>query len=201
MGEARLGECGEVRGDVQKLVERSARLLGRARQTHRLVHPVSKVKSTSFDVHNVSIKWFEDGVTNVAHNCVDRHLPKRANQTAIIWEGDDPSKSKHITYAELGRHVELFANVLKAQGVKKGDRVTIYLPMIPEAAYAMLACAHWRDPFGGVRRLLARGAGGPDHRRQIRDRHHRRRRLSGRPEGAAQSQRRCGTGKGGASRP
>src|SRR5580698_7748693 len=103
--------------------------------------PFTKVKNTSFDAKNVSIKWFEDGVTNVAHNCIDRHLPKRAKQTAIIWEGDDPSKSKHITYAELARHVGLFSNVLKAQGVKKGDRVTIYLPMIPEAAYAMLACA------------------------------------------------------------
>ncbi|HLX98735.1 MAG TPA: acetate--CoA ligase [Roseiarcus sp.] len=103
--------------------------------------PFTKVKDTSFDARNVSIKWFEDGVTNVAHNCIDRHLPKRANQTAIIWEGDDPSKSKHITYAELARRVGLFANVLKAHGVKKGDRVTIYLPMIPEAAYAMLACA------------------------------------------------------------
>ncbi len=103
--------------------------------------PFSKVKNTSFDPHNVSIKWFEDGVTNVAHNCIDRHLPKRASQTAIIWEGDDPSKSEHITYAELARRVGLFANVLKGQGVKKGDRVTIYLPMIPEAAYAMLACA------------------------------------------------------------
>src|SRR5690242_351151 len=103
--------------------------------------PFTKVKNTSFDPHKVSIKWFEDGVTNVAHNCIDRHLPKRANQTAIIWEADDPSKSKHITYAELARRVGLFANVLKAHGVKKGDRVTIYLPMIPEAAYAMLACA------------------------------------------------------------
>ena len=103
--------------------------------------PFSKVKNTSFDVDNVSIKWFEDGVTNVAHNCIDRHLPKRANQTAIIWEGDDPSKSAHITYAELARRVGLFANVLKNHGVKKGDRVTIYLPMIPETAYAMLACA------------------------------------------------------------
>jgi acetyl-CoA synthetase len=103
--------------------------------------PFAKVKNTSFDPHNVSIKWFEDGVTNVAHNCIDRHLPKRANQTAIIWEGDDPSKSKHITYAELARRVGLFANVLKSRSVKKGDRVTIYLPMIPEAAYAMLACA------------------------------------------------------------
>ncbi len=103
--------------------------------------PYAKVKNTSFDAHNVSIKWFEDGITNVAHNCIDRHLPKRANQTAILWEGDDPSKSKAITYAELARRVGLFANVLKHRGVKKGDRVTIYLPMIPEAAYAMLACA------------------------------------------------------------
>ena len=103
--------------------------------------PYARVKNTSFDAHNVSIKWFEDGVTNVAHNCIDRHLPKRASQTAIIWEGDDPSKSKHITYAELADRVGRFANVLKGRGVKKGDRVTIYLPMIPEAAYAMLACA------------------------------------------------------------
>ena len=103
--------------------------------------PYAKVKNTSFDPRNVSIRWFEDGVTNVAHNCVDRHLPKRANQTAIIWEGDDPSISKLITYAELADEVGRFANVLKAHGVKKGDRVTIYLPMIPEAAYAMLACA------------------------------------------------------------
>ena len=103
--------------------------------------PFSKVKNVSFDSHNVSIKWFEDGITNVAVNCIDRHLPKRAHQTAIIWEGDDPSKSKHITYTELAEQVGRFANVLKANGVKKGDRVTIYLPMIPEAAYAMLACA------------------------------------------------------------
>src|SRR5215469_14921400 len=81
--------------------------------------PFTKVKNTSFDPHNVSIKWFEDGVTNVAHNCIDRHLPRRASQTAIIWEGDDPSKSKHITYAELAAEVGRFANVLKARGVKK----------------------------------------------------------------------------------
>jgi acetyl-CoA synthetase len=105
------------------------------------IEPFSKVKNVSFDAHNVSIKWFEDGVTNVAVNCVDRHLAKRAQQTAIIWEGDDPTKSRHITYAQLAQEVGRFANVLKAQGVKKGDRVTIYLPMIPEAAYAMLACA------------------------------------------------------------
>jgi acetyl-CoA synthetase len=103
--------------------------------------PFTIVKNTSYDPSNVSIKWFEDGVTNVAYNCIDRHLAKRANQTAIIWEGDDPSRSLHITYAELFDRVCRFANVLKAHGVKKGDRVTMYLPMIPEAAYAMLACA------------------------------------------------------------
>ena len=105
------------------------------------IKPFTKVKNTSFDPHNVSIKWFEDGTTNVAMNCVDRHLAKRANQTAIIWEGDNPDESKHITYAQLAEEVGKFANVLKAHGVQKGDTVTIYLPMIPEAAYAMLACA------------------------------------------------------------
>jgi len=100
----------------------------------------TRIKNTSF-TGNVDIKWFEDGTLNVAANCIDRHLPKRAKQTAIIWEGDDPKDSRHITYQELHREVCRFANVLKAHNVKRGDRVTIYLPMIPEAAYAMLACA------------------------------------------------------------
>ena len=114
-----------------------------AEQAQRIdwITPFSKVKRTSFDTHNVSIRWFEDGTTNVAMNCIDRHLPERANKIAIIWEGDDPSVSRHITYAELHEEVCRFANVLKRHGVKKGDRVTIYLPMIPEAAFAMLACA------------------------------------------------------------
>ena len=141
MGEARLGERGQVRGDVQALARRPDGFWAEHGKRIDWFTPFTKVKNTSFDAHNVSIKWFEDGVTNVAHNCIDRHLPKRANQTAIIWEGDDPSKSKHITYAELASRVGRFANVLKGHGVKKGDRVTIYLPMIPEAAYAMLACA------------------------------------------------------------
>ena len=89
----------------------------------------------------VRIRWFHDGVLNVSANCIDRHLAKRGDQTAIIWEGDDPSRSKHITYRELHAEVCRMANALKELGVKKGDRVTIYLPMIPEAAYAMLACA------------------------------------------------------------
>ncbi|MFI5012208.1 MAG: acetate--CoA ligase [Hyphomicrobiales bacterium] len=103
--------------------------------------PFTKVKNTSFDPHHVSIKWFEDGVTNVAHNCIDRHLAKRGDQVAIIFEGDDPKEDAKITYRQLHEQVCRFANVLKAHGIKKGDRVTIYLPMIPEAAYAMLACA------------------------------------------------------------
>ena len=131
------------------------------------IKPYTKVKNASFDLHNVSIKWFEDGLTNVAVNCVDRHLPKRANQTAIIWEGDDPSKSKRITYAELAENVARFANVLKSHGVKKGDRVTIYLPMIPEAAYAMLACAR----IGAIHSIVF-GGFSPDA-------------LAGRIEGAA----------------
>jgi acetyl-CoA synthetase len=105
------------------------------------IKPFTKVKNSSYAPGAVSIKWFEDGITNVALNCVDRHLAKRGDQVAIIWEGDDPNESRHITYKELHAEVCRFANVLKAQGVKKGDRVTIYLPMIPEAAYAMLACA------------------------------------------------------------
>ncbi len=103
--------------------------------------PYTKVKNVSYKPGKVSIKWYEDGTTNVAHNCVDRHLATRSKQTAIIWEGDNPSESKKITYGELYTEVCRFANVLKANGVKRGDRVTIYLPMIPEAAYAMLACA------------------------------------------------------------
>jgi acetyl-CoA synthetase len=103
--------------------------------------PFTKVKNTSFDTHRVSIKWFEDGTTNVAHNCIDRHLARRGDQVAIIWEGDDPKNDRKITYRELHAEVCRFANVLKARGVRRGDRVTIYLPMIPEAACAMLACA------------------------------------------------------------
>src|SRR6516164_4428235 len=101
----------------------------------------AKIKNSSFGPGNVSIKWFEDGVLNAAYNCVDRHLPARARQTAIIWEGDDPATSKHITYQQLHDEVCRFANILRNRDVNKGDRVTIYLPMIPEAAYAMLACA------------------------------------------------------------
>ena len=105
------------------------------------IKPFTRVENCSFAPGNISIKWFEDGVLNVAWNCVDRHLEKRGDQTAIIWEGDDPSTDRTITYRRLHAEVCKFANVLRARGVKKGDRVTIYLPMIPEAAYVMLACA------------------------------------------------------------
>ena len=105
------------------------------------IKPFTKVKNTSYDPHNVSIKWFEDGTTNVSMNCIDRHLAKRGDQVAIIWEGDNPDESEHITYKQLHERVSKLANVFKAHGVGKGDTVTIYLPMIPEAAYAMLACA------------------------------------------------------------
>ena len=105
------------------------------------IKPYSKVKNTHYSKDDVSVKWYEDGALNVSVNCIDRHLAKRGDQTAIIWEGDDPNQDAHISYKQLHEEVCTFANVLKAQGVKKGDRVTIYMPMIPEAAYAMLACA------------------------------------------------------------
>lgn len=105
------------------------------------IEPFTIVKNTSFAYDNVSIKWFEDGVLNVCANCVDRHLETRGDQTAIIWEGDDPTVSEHITYNQLHEHVSRLANGYKSLGVGKGDRVILYMPMIPEAAYAMLACA------------------------------------------------------------
>ena len=104
------------------------------------IKPYSKVKNTSFDYPDVSIKWFEDGTLNVCANCVDRHLEKRGDQVAIIWEGDDPNDDAKITYKELHGHVSRLANAMKSHGVKKGDRVTLYMPMVVEAAYAMLAC-------------------------------------------------------------
>ncbi|MBU6508436.1 MAG: acetate--CoA ligase [Alphaproteobacteria bacterium] len=104
------------------------------------IKPFTKAKNTSFD-GNVSIKWYEDGTLNAAYNCIDRHLKLRADQTAILWEGDDPNESRHVSYSELHESVCKLGNVLKGLGVKKGDRVTIYMPMIPETAFAMLACA------------------------------------------------------------
>ncbi len=105
------------------------------------IKPYTIVKNATYEYPDVSIKWYEDGVLNVAANCIDRHLATRGDQTAIIWEGDEPDIDKSITYFELHGHVCRLANAMKHNGVKKGDRVTIYMPMIPEAAYAMLACA------------------------------------------------------------
>ncbi|MCF6273282.1 MAG: acetate--CoA ligase [Rhodobacteraceae bacterium] len=105
------------------------------------ITPYTKVKNTTFEYPDVSIKWYEDGELNVCANCVDRHLESRGDQVAIIWEGDEPDQSKSITYKELHERVSKFGNVLKELGVNKGDRVVLYMPMIPEAAYAMLACA------------------------------------------------------------
>ena len=105
------------------------------------IKPYSKVKNTRYGKDDVSIKWYEDGTLNACVNCVDRHLATRGDQTAIIWEGDEPDQDARISYTQLHEEVCRFANVLKSRGVKKGDRVTIYMPMIPEATYAMLACA------------------------------------------------------------
>jgi len=105
------------------------------------IKPFTKVKDVSFDASDLHIRWFHDGTLNVSVNCVDRHLATRGDQTAILWEGDSPNEDKKVTYRALSEQVNRLANVLKKRGVKKGDRVTIYLPMIPEATYAMLACA------------------------------------------------------------
>jgi acetyl-CoA synthetase len=113
-----------------------------AEQARRIawMKPPTKIKNASFS-GNVSIKWFEDGTLNASTSCLDRHLATHGDRTAIIWEGDDPATSKHVTYRELHEQVCRMANAMKGLGVKPGDRVTIYLPMVPEAAVAMLACA------------------------------------------------------------
>ena len=126
----------------EKSIDKPNKFWGKEGKRLDWIKPYKRVKNTSFEYPNVSIKWFEDGTLNVAANCTDRHLKKRGKKIAIIWEPDDPNaEARYITYRELHESVCRFANVLKDQGVKKGDRVTIYMPMIPEAAYAMLACA------------------------------------------------------------
>ena len=118
------------------------------------IKPYTKVKNTTYTYPDVSIKWFEDGVMNVSANCIDRHLATRGTQTAIIWEADSPDdEAQHISYQQLHSHVCKFANVLKGMGVGKGDRVVIYLPMIPQASYAMLACAR----IGAVHSIVFAG--------------------------------------------
>jgi len=127
--------------DYARSIEDPAGFWGEVGKRLNWIKPYREVRDVSFDLHNFRIRWYGDGELNVSANCLDRHLPKRAEQTAILWEGDDPKESRRVTYRELHRDVCRFANALKRLGVAKGDRVTIYLPMIPEAAVAMLACA------------------------------------------------------------
>lgn len=131
--------------DYQRLYQESVKdpsgFWGRIGRRIDWIQPYTKVKDTSYDEHDFRIRWYYDGKLNVAANCLDRHLAKRGDKTAIIWEADDPRLSERITYRQLYERVCQCANALKSLGVKKGDRVTIYMPMVPEAAVAMLACA------------------------------------------------------------
>jgi acetyl-CoA synthetase len=131
--------------DYAEMRDRAAKdpaaFFGEAAGRLEWMRPFSEVRDVSFDVADFRIRWFADGILNASVNCIDRHLARRGDQTAIIWEADEPGKSRNITYRQMHAAVGQMANVLKAHGVKKGDRVTIYLPMIPEAAFAMLACA------------------------------------------------------------
>ena len=129
-----------------------------AKEAKRLdwIKPYTRVKDTSFAYPDVSIKWFEDGTLNVSANCIDRHLKKRGKQVAIIWEPDDPSaEARHITYRDLSRDVNVFANVLKAQRVKRGDRATISADDPRGGFRHARPRAHRCHPLGGVRRVLA----------------------------------------------
>src|ERR1035437_6999896 len=114
---------------------------GRLAQRLTWTRAPTQIKDVSFDAADFRIRWYADGVLNASVNCLDRHLPQKADDIAFIWEGDDPNDSRKVTYAEAHAETCRMANVMKAHGVRKGDRVTLYLPMIPEAAYAMLACA------------------------------------------------------------
>ena len=157
------------------------------------ITPPTRIKNTSFAYPDVSIKWFEDGVLNVSANCIDRHLATRAEQTAILWQSDDPDVSEKISYRQLHEEVCRFANVLLELGVSKGDRVVLYLPMIPQAAYAMLACAR----IGAVHSIVFAGFSAEALRSRIVDSgakllDHRRRGPARRPPHRAQDQRRQG---------
>ncbi len=125
----------------QESVQNSDKFWGEQGKILDWIKPYKMVKNTSFAPGHISIRWFEDGTLNLAANCLDRHLAERGDQTAIIWEGDNPNESKTVTYKQLHHDVCQFANVLKKLGIKKGDVVAIYMPMVPEAAIAMLACA------------------------------------------------------------
>ena len=129
------------------------------------IRPFTKVKNTSFREEDFRVRWFEDGVLNVSANCLDRHLAERAEAPAIIWEGDDPAETRTLTYRQLHADVCRLANALKAQGVRRGDRVTLYLPMIPEAATAMLACAR----IGAIHSVVFAGFSPESLANRIRD--------------------------------
>ena len=157
------------------------------------IKPFTKVKDTSFDPPDVHIRWYHDGTLNASANCLDRHLARRGDQTALIFEGDDPSVSQHITYRELHEQVCKFANVLKGQGVKKGDRVTLYLPMIPALPITMLACAR----IGAIHSIVFGGFSPDALAGRIQDCEldpgdHLRRGAARRAQSAAQGQRRSG---------
>ncbi|EFL89670.1 acetate--CoA ligase [Ahrensia sp. R2A130] len=136
---AHINEAGYKKMYAQSVSDPDTFWMGESKRLDWMTPP-TKAGNWTYAYPDVSIKWFEDGVLNVSANCIDRHLEARGDQTAIIWEGDDPSEDAKITYRELHGHVCRLANAMRANGVKKGDRVTIYMPMIPEAAYAMLAC-------------------------------------------------------------
>ena len=156
--------------------------------------PFSEVCSHDF-VHG-HVRWFDGGTLNACTNCVDRHLPERADQVAIIWEGDDPDTQQAITYRELADEVCRLANALASRGVKKGDRVCIYMPMIPEAAYAMLACARiGASSLRGLRRLFTASAQGPDPRFGLPGADHRGRGFARRARRPAQAERRDRPGR------
>jgi acetyl-CoA synthetase len=158
------------------------------------IKPYSKVKNTSFAHDNVDIRWFEDGTLNVAANCIDRHLAKRGDQTAIIFEPDDPKEAaQHITYKQLHAEVGRFANVLKELGVGRGDRVVLYLPDDPRGRLRDAGLrADRRHPFGRLRRILARCACQPGQRQRGEGRRDLRRRAARGPGDGAQGQRQQG---------
>ena len=121
-------------------IKNTEKFWGEQAKNLRWIKKFQKIKNVSYTYPKVSIKWFEDGILNVSENCIDRHLEDKGEKVAILWESDDPSISKSITYNELHKNVCKLANVLKDNEVSKGDRVILYMPMVPEAAYAMLAC-------------------------------------------------------------
>ena len=125
----------------QESIEDNEGFWAREAQRIQWIKPFSEIKDVSFATDDVHIRWFADGTLNACYNCVDRHLPEKRDDVAILWEGDDPAHDEKITYGQLHQRVALFANALKVMGAKRGDRITLYMPMIPEAAIAMLACA------------------------------------------------------------